>query len=126
MPVGAQDVRQHEGVARIAFAASDAVAGPASFDDVGMDRDNRLPGSDQRLDDQAGWPLYGDGQLGRRCDALEPDQHVGQAVRIMTDLNADDDLAGLVDDADSVAGAALVQTSVKWRVMISSGCSKLA
>jgi hypothetical protein len=65
MPVGAQDVGQHEGIARIAFAASGAVAGPACFDDVGMDRDNRVPGRDQGLDDQAGWPLDGNGQLSR-------------------------------------------------------------
>ncbi len=83
-----------------------------------MDRDDRVPGSDQRLDDQAGWPLYSNGQLGRWRDALQPGQHAGQAVRIVTDLNAGDDLAGLVDDADGVAGATPVQTSVKWHVLI--------
>jgi hypothetical protein len=35
-----------------------------------MDRDHRVAGGEQGIDDQAGWPLDGDRQFGRGCDAL--------------------------------------------------------
>ncbi len=124
--VGAQDVGQHEGVARIALAAGGAVARPAGFDDVGVDRDDGVPGLDQGVDDQTRRPLNGDRQVGRWSDALELGRHVGQPCRIVADLKADDDLTGAVDDAKGMACAAPVQTPMKSHSLISSACVSFA
>lgn len=114
MSVGAQDVGQHEGIARIAFATGGAVARPVGLDDVRMDRNHGIPGLDQGIDDQTGWSLDGDGQFGRRRHALEPGYHVGQSSRIVADIETDDDLADVVNNAQGMACTAPVQACVKY------------
>jgi hypothetical protein len=47
VPIGAQNVGQHVGIARIAFATSGTVTRAAGFDDIGMDRDHRMAGGEQ-------------------------------------------------------------------------------
>jgi hypothetical protein len=51
--VGAQDVREHKGFARVAFAARGAIARSACFDHVGVDRHDRISGLHQGIDDHA-------------------------------------------------------------------------
>jgi hypothetical protein len=51
-----------------------------------MDRDDGVTGLDQDVNDQPGRALNGDRQLGRRTEALEPEQQIRQASRIMADL----------------------------------------
>ena len=84
-----------------------------------------MPGLHQGIDDQAGWPLDGDGQFSRLGHALEPGYQVGQPRRIVSGFEADDNPTSAVDDADGMAGAAPIQTSVKWHVPTSSGCGRL-
>jgi hypothetical protein len=124
--VGAQDVGQHEGIARIGLAARGAVARAAGLDDVRMDRDHRVAGPDQGIDDQARGPLDGDRQRGRRRDAREPGQQFGEAGTVVPGADAGDDPAGAVNDAGGVAGAAPIQTRVELHGLTSSACGRLA
>jgi hypothetical protein len=123
--VGAQDVGQHISVARVGFAARRAIAGAAGFHHVGVDRNYRVPGLDQRIDDQPGRAFDGDRQLGRECYLAQPGKHVDEACTIVPDLDAGDDLTGAIDDADGMGDPAPVQTSVKWHVLTSLDCSRL-
>ena len=111
--VGAQDVGEHVGVARIAFAAGGTVARAARLHDVGMDRHHRMAGGDQGLDEEAGRPLDGDRQLGRRREAPQPREQVGKAGGIVSDLQARHDAARAVEHADGVAGRAPVEAGEK-------------
>ena len=63
--VGAQDVGQDEGVARVTLGGDGAVAGPAGLERVGMDRGDEEARLDQGIDQQAGWSLDRDRDLGR-------------------------------------------------------------
>lgn len=65
------NVGEHVGIARVGLATGGAVARPARLDHVGMDRDHRVPGLNQTLNNQARRPFDGHGQLGRRRDLLE-------------------------------------------------------
>jgi len=125
MPVGTQDVGEHIGIAGIGLAAGGAVARAAGFDDVRMDRDHRMTGFDQRVDEQAGGPLDGNGQFGRRRELAQGRQQRGEAGRVVADLLARDDLAGAVDNADGMACAAPIQSSVKGHMPISLGWCRL-
>src|ERR1700712_2345733 len=90
-----------------------------------MGRNYRVPGLDQRIDEQSGRAFDGDWQFGRECYLAQPGKHVDEACIIVPGLDAGDDLTGTIDDADGVGGAAPVQTSVKWHVLTSLGCSRL-
>ena len=79
--IGAQDIGQHVGVAGIALTAGGAITRPAGLDDVGMDRHDRVAGGDQRVDDQAGWPLDGDRHLRRRRAAGPSARSARQPLR---------------------------------------------
>jgi hypothetical protein len=90
------------------------------------------PGLDQRIDDHPpsrarspGRALDSDRQLGRECYLAQPGKHVDETCIIVPGLDAGDDLTGAIDDADGVGGPAPVQTSVKWHVLSSLGCSRL-
>jgi hypothetical protein len=130
--VGAQDVGQHVSIARVRFAARRAITGAAGFHYVGVDRNYRVPGLDQRIDDyppsRARSPrraFDGDWQLGRECYLAQPGKHVDETCIIVPDLDAGDNLTGAIHDADGVGDPAPVQTSVKWHVLISLGCGRL-
>jgi hypothetical protein len=126
MAIGAQDIGEHVGIARVTFASGGAVTRTAGFDDIGMDRDHRVAGGEQSIDDQAGWPLNSDRQLGRRREPPESGCHVAQAARIVAHVKAGYDATYPVDDTDGMACTTPVQASVKWPVLISSGCGRLA
>jgi hypothetical protein len=121
MAIGAQDVSKHVSIARVALATGGAVARTAGFDDIGMDRDHRVAGGEQGIDDQAGWPLDSDRQLDRRRDPFESGCHVAQAARIVTHVEAGHDATSPVDDTDGMACTTPVQACVKWHVLISLG-----
>jgi hypothetical protein len=91
-----------------------------------MDRDHRMAGLDQGVDDQAGRALDGDRQFGRRRNAPEPGQHVGEAGGVVPGVDADDDPAGAVDDADGVGGSSPVETCVERHGLTSAACARLA
>ena len=80
-----------------------------------------MAGRDQGVDDEAGGPLDGDRQLGRRREALQPGEQIGEAGGVVPDLEAGDDAPGCVDDADGVAGAAPVEAGEERHGLTSSG-----
>ena len=125
MAVGAQDIGEHVGVTRIGLAASRAVAGPAGADHVGVDRDDRVPGPDQRIDNQAGRAFDGNGQFAGGRNLAQPGKHVSKTCGIVPGLDAGEHLAGAIDDANGMGSPAPVQTSVKWHVLTSLGCDSL-
>lgn len=84
-----------------------------------------MSGGSQGINDQAGWSFDGDRQSGWRRDALAPGRHVGQPGGIVRRLDAQDDLAGVDDEADGVSCAAPIQSSGTWHVLISLGCDRL-
>jgi hypothetical protein len=125
MAVGAQDVGQHEGIARVGLAAGGAVAGPAGADHVGMDGDDRVAGLDQGVDDQPRRTLDGNRQFGRGRDPAQAGEQVGQARRAVAHRDAAEDLTCGIDDADGVAVAAPVETAVEWHGLTSLDWGRL-
>ena len=109
MAVRAQDVGEHVGVAGIGLRCGGPVARAASLHDVGVDRHDGKACREQRLDDEAGGALDRDGQrLGGR-DPLQPGEQLGEAGGVMLHLDARNDIAPLVDDADGMAVRAPVE-----------------
>ena len=112
--VGAQEMGQigeQVGVAAVVLGARAAVARARRLHGVGVDRDHRMAGGDERVDDQPRGPLERDRQLG---GLPEPDQtplERAQSVGVVPGLEAVGDRAGLaVDDADGVGRATPVQS----------------
>lgn len=126
MPYGAQDIGGHEGVAGVGLAAGVALAGPAGPEGVGRDRDDRMAGLDKGIDNQAGRSSDGDWHFGRHGDALEAGEQVGEAGGIVVRLEAPQDGARRIEDADGVAGAALVETRMERHGLTASGWGGLA
>ncbi len=124
--VGAQDVGEHVGVARIALAAGGAVAGPARLDDAGMDRHDRVTGLDQGVDDQSRGTLNSDRQLGWRCQACQTREHGLYALGRVRHLQMiDHAAAGVVDDAKGMRAAAPIQTGTTIHISVPPKCVSL-
>ena len=100
--IGAQQVREQIGIAAIALAGVGAVARARRSDDVGVDRNDGMPGLDERVDEQARGPLDRDRQLGGRSVSSEPAAQLGKTLGVVRDLEAIDDGSLLVDHAHGV------------------------
>jgi hypothetical protein len=107
--VGAQDVGEHEGVAGIALGAGGAVAWPTGLEQVGVDRDERMAGGDEAIDDEPRRPLDGDGQPGGGAITVQAREPGVEAGAVVADLEAVDDGAAAVDDANGVAQTVPIQ-----------------
>jgi ABC-type dipeptide/oligopeptide/nickel transport system ATPase subunit len=59
---------RQEGVGAVALGATHAVARARGLDRIGVDRDHRMASLDERVDEQAGWALDGNGQVGRAVE----------------------------------------------------------
>jgi len=100
--VGAKNIGEHVGIARIALARRCPVAWPTGLDDVGMDRDDRMAGLDQSVDQQARGALDGDrDQLGRR-QLGQPSPELGQALGSMRDHELIDQPTTVIDHSDRI------------------------
>jgi hypothetical protein len=84
-------------------------ARPAGLDRVGVDRHDRVAGLHQRIDDHTRRTLDGDGKVGGRRQTVELLTQFGQPGGIMTDFKAEHHGAGLIDNADGMAGASPIQ-----------------
>ena len=122
---GQKPPSRHVSIGRITLAAGRPIARTTRLDDIGMDRNDRVACSNQRIHDQSGRSLDGDAQLGRRSKALEPFEQRRNSGSIMADFKAADDVASVIDDADSMVVCAPVQSSIKRHRLISSGCRSL-
>jgi hypothetical protein len=106
--VGAQDVGQDEGVARVALGGDGAVAGSAGLDHVGMDRSDDEARLQQGVDQEAGWPLDRDREHTWRAVLLQAGDQRCQARPVVADLEAVEHHALGVDHTDGVRAAAPV------------------
>jgi len=120
MSIGAQDIGEHIGITGIGLTACGAVSRTAGFDDVGMDRDDRMARLDQRVDEQPRGTLNCDGHVRRRGDLAQRRQQRRKARRVMANLTTSHDLAAIVDDTDGVARATPVQSGMISHMLISS------
>ena len=80
MAVGAEQIGEDEGVARITLAARRRVAGPTGLERVGMDGDDRVAGVHEDIDDEARGAFDGDGEAGGRAEARQLAEQLRQAV----------------------------------------------
>jgi hypothetical protein len=112
MAVGAQDVGEQVGVARIALATGGTVPRPAGFDDIGMDGHDRVARLDQRLDDQARGALNGNRDGRGWSDLVQAAAQFGQPFGSVVDGKASDDVAVcVIDDADGMDAATPVHSA---------------
>jgi hypothetical protein len=112
MAVGAQDVGEQVGIARIALATGGTVPRPAGFDDIRMDGDDRVARLDQRLDDQARGALNGNRDGRGRSDLVQAAAQFGQPFGRVVDGKAGDDVAiCVIDDADGMDAATPVHSA---------------
>ncbi len=141
--LGAQDVGEDAGVARIALGRDGAVARPARLHQVGVDRDDHEAGPHQGVDQQARGALDGDPRLAglavpgealeQRSEALavvvgpEPVQHRplgvehAHGVRAPAPVHADEHAHGLIPPrwrmvpAAGSPGGMLIDRRSGWR-----------
>ena len=129
MAVGAQDVGQYVGVTRIALAAGGAFARAAGFehvgDHVGVDRHHRMACFDQRSDDQPRWALDRNGDFAGRRQVTELSVQFGEAGGVVRDVELESQGAGLIDDADSMAGTSPIEPSKAGHGQSPLGCATL-
>ena len=97
MSIGAQQIGKQISIRGVALGAVTAVTRTAGLDGIGMDRKDLMSGLDQRIDDQARGTLDGDAQV--RAVAGKAVCQRSQAIVVVADLEAFQDLAGGVDDA---------------------------
>ena len=91
-----------------------------------MDRDDRVTGRDEGVDHQARGAFDGDGQFGRGGKLAQAGKQFGETGGIVVRLEAGQDGARRVEDADGVAGAAPVETGMEWHGLTSSGWDRPA
>jgi hypothetical protein len=103
MSVGAQDIGQHVGVARIGLAAGRAVAWATGFDDIGMDGHDRVACRREGFDDEAAGTLDGHWQGFRSGDPLQPPQQFGQPRRRVGAFEPDQNGAVFIECTDGMA-----------------------
>jgi len=113
--VGAQDVGEDVGIAGIALAEGGAVAGPGGLEGVGVDGDDDEACLDQRIDEQAGGPLDGDGEIAGLTEALQATPQLRQSLGCVSDGERGPLGTGFVQDADVVLVAGPVDSGeVAW------------
>jgi hypothetical protein len=98
MPVGAQDVGQHVGVAGVVLTRA-AVAGARGLEHVGMDRHDSQTRFDERIDEQTGRSLDCDEDAG---EALELADQAFDAFLVVRQIEAQLDTAGSIEHANGV------------------------
>ena len=103
--VGTQVVRELVAIARIGLGAGGTPAGPGGMECPRVDRDHRVAGGEQPVDNQAVGAFDRHGQVSRAAVAGQAGQHRVQVLLGVRGHPAVDHLAGGVEDGHGMTGA---------------------
>ena len=106
--VGAQVVGQLVAVAGVGLGAGSAPAGPGGMERARVDRDDRVSGGDEPVNDQALSAFDRYGQRGRVVVGGQPSQQRLKVVLGVTHCPAAHDRPGGIEDRHGMAGASPV------------------
>ena len=80
MAIGAEEIRGDIGIAHVALGAGGAIPRPTRREHIGMNRHHDAARLEQRVDEQAGRALDGDGQGGQGRAPREAGEPLAQPV----------------------------------------------
>ena len=127
VPVGAQGISEHMGVATVVLGASDGEAVTEAVELLWVNRIDQKAAFEQRLDNRAVWHLNGHGdhrRLGSRR-YQQPDTHLGKPGPAVGKSSLADNFAARIDQADLVSLARPVDADEPSRIVRHHFASRL-